>query len=118
MTSASLYCKIYVDSESERSKLVESISTVCLGAPSGRTVTSREMIIDVCRNEDFDPALRAGPDGFIHFRYYLDVQPSSGVGEKDFIAAVGRFLDGFRVKGIHAVTAADFEAELPNQGRT
>lgn len=113
MNAEELYCKVYVDIEQDRSWLVETVATLCVGVAVGRTVESAELVVDVSRNEDYDPVRRKTQDGFVYFRYYLDVLPGETFERDVYVTAVGRLLLGLWARGIKAVAACDFEAELP-----
>jgi hypothetical protein len=115
MTNNDLYCKIFVDAEIEESQLVEIIRNL-MGGSSWRlrTIYLPCCEIDVCKNDIYDPAKRLDPnEGFLYYRYFLDVVPVGNVSRQDYTALVGQFIVRLREAGFKAVPACDFEEELP-----
>jgi hypothetical protein len=112
-----LYCKIYVDSDLDREKLVDFVAEAIGGPARGHTVESRTAEVDVKRNEDYlESADRGNPDNFVHYRYYFDVVPGGDGDRGEFIRAIGDLLTALWSAGNRAVGAADFEEELPDRG--
>lgn len=116
MDTQDLYCKIYVNSEQDRSALLRQVAALCLGAVTGRTVSSTELVIDISRNEDSDPVRADASDGFVYFPYYMDVLPANGVGRTIYIAAIRKLILGLRQMAGDTVAACDFEDELGESG--
>jgi hypothetical protein len=83
---------------------------------TGRTVSSTELVIDISRNEDSDPARAKVPDGFVFFHYYMDVLPADGVDRGIYIAAIRKLILGLRQMAGDTVAACDFEDELGDSG--
>ncbi len=113
MTSDDWYCKIYVDVERDRAWLVQ---VAAAGARVGcfDSFDSDTMSVDVRRNEDFDLALRGGPGGFLHYRYYLDVLPTDSIDRHAYVTAVSRLLERLWTYGTRAIASCDFEGDLPS----
>jgi hypothetical protein len=112
-----LYCKIFVDTDSEPQRLVDLIARI-LSAPHDRwTVNTTLCEIDVEKNEDFDQARRSqSPDGFLHYRYYLDIEPIAGADRAAYVESIGQLLNRLWDSGCRAVAACDFEEDLPRGG--
>jgi hypothetical protein len=107
-------CKIFLDAEmSER----EVISVVMQGLfPPGISDSGR-CEVEILKNEDYDSSRRrAFPDGFVYFRYYLDLYMAE-VATEEKAALVTRLLaylwDDW---GVPAVAACAFEQLLPEHG--
>jgi hypothetical protein len=85
-----------------------------------RTVTGPVLDLDVEENEARDGDVAAsGPDRFLHFPFYLDVEPTSpDLEPSSVIAAVAALLRGLAATGAECVAAADYEDQLPGGGRT
>jgi hypothetical protein len=113
MSTKELYCKIYVDTDQDRTWLLQQVAEQCLGVVAGRTVSAPELVVDISRNEDYDPVRAQSSEGFVHFPYYLDVEPVDGIERTSYIDAVRNLLLGFSQSHIRAVAACDFENELP-----
>lgn len=114
MDSQELYCKIYLNTNRDRAWLLQELADQCRGVLDGRTVNSSELVVDVSRNEDYDPTRAQDPDGFVYFRYYLDVLPADGIERTPYIEAIRRLLLFFLQMDISAVASCDFESELPS----
>ena len=112
MDTEGLYCKIYVNSEQDRTTLLRQVAALCLGAVTGRTVNSTELVVDISRNEDSDPVRAQTPDGFVYFHYYMDVLPADGVDRGSYIAAIRKLILGLTKMAGDTVAACDFEDEL------
>lgn len=104
-----LYCKVFVDADESPGAVQGILGTIASASRSA-------MSIDVRRNDDFDRDRRLTNDGFLFFRYYLDVDPASGVPRTSYIVAVAELLEALWRNGCRAVAACDFEDELPRRG--
>jgi hypothetical protein len=112
-----MYCKVFLDSSLSDQSMVTIISRVANGSIDGYSVTSDTMVIDVEDNEDFDEIRRReSRDGFLFYRYYLDIKPTEGVTREEYIKSVGNLLESLWQAGYKAVAACDFESELPRSG--
>jgi hypothetical protein len=130
MDETSLYCKMFVDTEIEKPQLKEIIRNLMAGTYRFGTIVSTHCEIDVvCRlgtivsthceidveeNDDFDAQKRLDPnDGFLYYRYYLDIDPVEGADRQEYVTAVAQLLMRLWQLGFKAVAACDFEDELP-----
>jgi len=121
MTSESrLYCKLFVDADDISQLELLGQVVRCLGDPPPSverwSILGPHFAIDVRHNEDFDANGRKEPDGFVHFRYYLDVDALPGQQRASQIALVAQILQCLWSRGYAAIAASDFEDELPNRG--
>lgn len=112
-----LFCKIYVDTDRERSWLVKIIASHLEVKSEGRTIESDRVGVDVSRNEDFDPTRPNLADDFVFFRYYLDVVPGPRVAHADYVVAVSSIMMLLLDNDCRAVAACDFEEELQDLQR-
>lgn len=108
------YCKVYVDSDRPKNVVLEVIRSAVGGRLEGRTtVRTGNCVIDVEDNEEFDEVKSSEPtDGFLWYRYYLDVEPLPGYDRSAYIALLSLLLEAMRRNGYSIVPACDFEAEL------
>lgn len=109
------YCKVYVDTHVPKSDLIRLIQSALAGNPEGRaTIRTSSCVIDVEDNDDFSAEKQSDPaNGFLYFRYYLDIEPVENVGRERYVAVLSVLLDNLREKGCKAVPACDFEDALP-----
>lgn len=113
----SLYCKIFVNASLDRQHLIEKIGNSVSGNVQNTRVTNAATEIDIRTNQDYDPeAAREKPDGFVFFRYYLDVDQAPGANRPQFVRGISELLEALWACGIEAIAACDFENELPKKG--
>jgi hypothetical protein len=112
LSDTELYCKIFVDFDGSRDALVRIAAPAGARVGDGFSFESDELSVDVRRNEDFDAGRRDEPEGFLHFRYYLDVDPVANVARMAYVRAVDQLLGRLWATGAPAVAACDFEDEL------
>ncbi|TGV05244.1 1,4-dihydroxy-6-naphthoate synthase [Mesorhizobium sp. M00.F.Ca.ET.186.01.1.1] len=112
-----LYCKLFIDTDMDNLSLVNLVGQISTGSIQKRVIVNKYSEIYVNQNDDFDETLRGkNGDGFLHARYFLDIEPSLNVEQTEYIACVARLLEGLWKRGCQAVAACDFEEELPNHG--
>lgn len=111
-----LYSKVYVNADVARGDLAQLIADSLDGTASHSSVQVGESEIDIEENDDFDPAQVDTSDGFLFYRYYLDVMPTDVQTRDGQIAVVSQLLESFWSYGWPAVAAADYEEELPRRG--
>lgn len=112
-----LYCTIFVDTLVTQQELVRRIAEVVDGHVRMRTIYAPSVFICVHRNEDFDDRRRREPDdGFLFFRFYLEVDAEHGQVRAAQIRLVAQLLEYFWASGMRAVAACDYEDELPRKG--
>lgn len=112
-----LYCQIYVDAEISGDELLEKVAQLVGGNVDIDTVCTDNYEIDIKKNEDFNPERRhEEPDGFVYFRYYMDVDALPGQRRSAQIALVTKLLESLWSWGFQAVAACDYEEELPKAG--
>jgi hypothetical protein len=112
-----LYCKIYVDANIPRDELIRIVARLLGGTIDRTTVSTSYSELDIMKNEDFDETLRKTfPDGFLHFRYYVDIESLPGQQRAAQIALVANLLEHLWSLGFQAVAACDYEEQLPRRG--
>lgn len=115
-----LYCTIYVYATITFEALVRVVARIVDGSVEGRTVSVKGFEIDVVTNEDFDERqAAAGRGDFLYFPYRLEAEEVAPSLDRDSPRELlARLLAGLSEEGFDFVTAADFEDELPNGGRS
>src|SRR5712692_3873810 len=112
--SDDLDCRIYVGAELTPEEfaalLAASLGEATPNGAVGSTIHTRQAEIDVRKNKEAD-RLRAGefPDGFLYFRYALEVYPSPTVRREEQVSLVGQLLKMLWSRGLPAVAACDYE---------
>ena len=115
-----LYCKLFVDIDDISREGLQALLVECLGdqvkSADRWSIAGLLFAIDVRRNDGFDIIRRNEPDGFLYYRYYLDIDAESSQPRADQIAPVAQILECLWEHGYAAVAACDFEDELPRRG--
>jgi hypothetical protein len=116
-----LDCKIYVESDLDQDALAKllagSLSGTVAGTPVSRTVQTPLGDIDIRKNATSDKLrARQFPDGFLAFRYALELYPAPEAPREDRISLVARLLHRLWSQNLPAVAACDYEDQLPHRG--
>ena len=112
-----LYCKIFIDNDDPDEAIAKKVSLITSGDIDQWTVITDWSEIDIVQNDDFNEIKRReDPDGFLFYRYYIEMEPEENVLRQDYIMKVGRLLECLWKEGWEAVAACDFEDELPRKG--
>lgn len=104
-------CKVYIDADISSTELISLIEPILFD--EGEKVS---LEVDVVENEDYDSKRRRlFPDGFIYFRYTLDLyMPDVPPTRKaEVVTRLLKFLWDY---GYPAVAASPFEDRLPKRG--
>ena len=118
MTSEeNLYCKIFVDSNMNEIDQIKMIASITAGEISKWTVVTDGCEIDVIKNDDYNKLKsKDASDGFLYYRYYLDIEPFESVEKEKYIFEIGLLIQGLWNNKCKAVAACDFEDQLPMKG--
>ncbi|EHI99782.1 hypothetical protein CDLVIII_3208 [Clostridium sp. DL-VIII] len=112
-----LYCKIFIDTDEEREKVLNSIKDIVSGAIERWTIISESMEIELRKNEEFNKReISRKEDGFFYSRYYLDIEPKENIEQEEYIFGIAILLENLWSIGYKAVASCDFENELPRKG--
>ncbi len=66
---------------------------------------------------DFDEQIRKDEEnGFLYYRYLLEIEPTEEFGKENAVEFVGKILDYLWSQGFPAVASCDYEELLPNNG--
>uniref|UniRef100_UPI003D21D470 1,4-dihydroxy-6-naphthoate synthase n=1 Tax=Brevibacillus sp. FIR094 TaxID=3134809 RepID=UPI003D21D470 len=109
-----MYCKLFIDTELDREEVSKLIAKSINGIVHKHQCFSEALDIYVNKNDDFD--LEKGTekrDGFLYYKYFLDIEPQKGSDEEVYINTIGKLLENLWRNGIKAVAASDFEHLLP-----
>ncbi len=109
-------CKIFINAEVSHTELI-SLTAPALFVPQDHL----SLQVEVVENEDYDSnRCRQFPDGFIYFRYLLDLYVGDGGTSATLIerkaAVVSRLITQLWAWGFPAVAACAYEDRLPEGG--
>ncbi|HEY9691453.1 MAG TPA: hypothetical protein V6D15_04575 [Oculatellaceae cyanobacterium] len=111
-----LYCKLYIDCDVNINELVGLIAKLTSSRIEQWSISTPECEIDVRNNDDFDNKRSKFPDGFLYYRFYLDIERTEGTERGSYIECISRLLEYFWLLSYKAIAACDFEEELPRKG--
>ena len=112
-----LDCKIYVETPLERHELLSAIGNLLSGSERVNTIYTSDLTIDVLYNSDRDEKhCKDFPDGFLFFRYCIEIYPVSGHTPESRKRIILEMLNYLWSQSWPAVAACDYENELPNNG--
>jgi hypothetical protein len=104
-------CKVYVDADVSDTELISMTAPVLFMSEDNVSLE-----VDVLKNEDYDSnRRRLFPDGFIYFRYTLDLYMSGAPLERK-AKIVTRLIERLWAWGFPAVAACAYEDRLPKRG--
>lgn len=113
------YCGLNVDSmASENALSSELAKTLQVSPDKWNDIEMKTGKIYFLKNDDFDEQQRQDiNDGFLFYRYKLEVQPNPNLGEENAVNLVSKILEHFWSKGVPATAACDYEDKLPRKGK-
>lgn len=114
MKAENLYCQMFVDANVDVDEFEDVLSYLLGLSGDMMSIKSKILNIYIVMNDEFDSfKVASGPDAFLYYPYYLEVDPAPGVARDVYIGKVAQLLTSLRTRGWRAVPACDFEHELP-----
>lgn len=115
-----LFSELFVDTELAKDGLERLIAELLDAAIERHGfvawVVGPHYIIEVFRNKRVRAPTDQQPREFVDWPYYLEIDAEAEQTRQAQIALVTRLLTGLWERGLGAVVACDFEAELPQRG--
>lgn len=116
-TQYDLFTKIFLDTDYEKTSVVEMVSKIVDGSVTGSTIETEQAEIFIFNNGDFSEEKRnQGSDAFLYYRYSLDIEPIEDADERKYIGEISKLLTELWGSGFKAIASCDFEDELPRKG--
>lgn len=117
MENYNLFCKIFIDTERDQNELLSLINSEISGEVNKFEISNSILIIELRKNNEFNVVKSKNPsDGFLFYKYYLEIEPFSQVVERDYIKSIADLLKKLWESKIGAIAACDFENLLPRNG--
>lgn len=118
MNEIDLGSEIYVDTNTERENLTYALGQLFGSSPDKyNNVETSIGELSVLKNDDFDEQIRKDEEnGFLYYRYLLEIEPTEEFGKENAVEFVGKILDYLWSQGCPAVASCDYEELLPNNG--
>ena len=113
------YCGLNVDAGVAESVLsLELAQTLKVSSDKWNDIETNVGRIYFLENDEFDEQQRQDADnGFLFYRYKLEIQPKPDLGEENAINFVSKVLEHFWSLGHPATAACDYEEKLPRKGK-
>jgi hypothetical protein len=112
------YCSLFIDSDVSREDLTLNLAKFFGVSPDRHYLSNEKGEVGVMKNKDYDSVLRKdGEDGFLYYRYLIEVEPNEELGEENAVAFVSKILEYLWSQGYPATAACDYEDSLPNKGK-
>ncbi|GGI17865.1 1,4-dihydroxy-6-naphthoate synthase [Gottfriedia solisilvae] len=113
-----LYCKIFINTNLSIDILTENISNfLSLEYDKYFSIKGDLFTIDVRKNKEFEEEnSKTLIDGFLYYRYFLDMDLSDYYRKEEYKLIVGKLMEFLWGEGYLVVASCDFENELPNRG--
>lgn len=111
------YCSLFTDSNVSREELILRLAKFFGVSPNRHYLSNEKGEVGILKNKDYDAELRKDEtDGFLHYRYLLEVEPKDDLGEENAVNLVGKILEYLWLQNFPAVASCDYEEKLPNNG--
>ncbi len=118
MEEDKLGCSLYTDATVELEELIANLASLLNASVKGLYVENAEGYICVDKNDEFDEQMRRdGEDGFLYYRYLIEVEPNKELGEENAVAFVSKILRYLWSEDYPATAACAYEDALPNKGK-
>lgn len=105
-----IYAKVFVSTSLEREALTELLCGLSETAARDRffDIITDEISLSVDNNDSYDPMKTE----FLHFKYFLEVNPFVDIDESRFLHALAKLEAFLKRQGFPVVTACDDEDQL------
>lgn len=115
-----LHCTIYVYATVSLDALLNMVAGIIHGEVDNWIARAAGFEIAGVPNDEYnEERAAAGRGDFLFFPYLLEVEEVEPTGDRPLARQfISDLLDGLRASGLEFVTAADFENELPDHGRS
>lgn len=106
-----LYCKVYLDATFSVASVRELMATLTEGTLKGRSIFSKELMIDVFENKT--KSADYPPNDFVQWPFYLEIEPSGdNISFDTYLSALASVLRGLQAQDIRVTPSCDFEDQL------
>lgn len=112
-----LDCSIFVDFSGTREDFLQLLLTITGGHRDSSLVLGSVADLSTVSNDESDSSRIDDPvEGFLFYRYKVEIEPLRGAGRSEYIIFISHLLEALWTAGCRAVAACDFEDELPRSG--
>lgn len=112
------YCKLYIQTTNNIDWLMNFIEiNMNLKKESPYSLYNDIINIDIEENEEYSQIeCKEFPDGFLFFKFYLDINIQQNTDFKDYICLITKLLSILWNNNVSSVASCDFEDQLLNNG--
>lgn len=112
------YCSLFTDADAERENLAFALGQLFNSLPDKwHNVETSFGEFSILENDEFDEQMRKNEkDGFLYYRYLIEVEPNIELGEENAVAFTAKLLEYLWSQDYPATAACSYEDELPNNG--
>lgn len=111
------YCKIFIDTDKSRDEILGFLLDFMRGEEEKGVISNSICNLNVVKNDDYNEHQKQiYPDGFLYFRYYLEMEPEHDTRFSIYTSFVAELLEELWRRNLKAVAACDFEELLPEKG--
>lgn len=113
MDKSNLFCKIFVNTKITKVALFNLIKNELTEEINRFEISNSTLVIELRKNNEFNILKSQNVlNGFLFYKYHLEIQPFSEVAEREYIKVVSDLLKKLWESKIEAVAACDFENAL------
>lgn len=106
------YCNLFVDVRLSEKSLVEFIRRKTSGVLNRFHVDCDWGSLYVDKNDQYAFWKRRGEDGFLYYRYIVEIHPREDTAFPAYVASLKQLIGDLRALGARTVAACDFEDQL------
>lgn len=114
------HTRIYAATKRSRDDVASIAASAVAGRVERSSVVGQRCVIDVRRNDEYDPRPRddADADAFLYFPLTVEVWTEDpSVSLKSYLSTVAAVMQALAADGSRLVAACDWEHLLPGRGR-
>jgi hypothetical protein len=116
---ADVYCNLFVDANLDVEDLAFKLSKIFVASADKLGNIKTDLgEISITKNDDYNDELKKDKEeGFLYYRFLLEVEPYVRLGEGNAIQFVSKILKYLWSEDYPATAACAYEDALPNKGK-
>ena len=107
------FCKMYVNGSVRLTELLDHIQSHTAGIRGAYHVDCEWGLIDAGENDEYQPSKVTASDGFLYYRFILDIECVPAVSDtSQFVTGLAGLVKYLKARGFSVVPACAFEDQL------
>lgn len=107
------YCKLYIQTDVERSSVLSRCHEVLGGSQSRNAVENSLLLLRIDENDDFDEERLNSEQNYVFAKFVSEVEGiEDDVSEESFIESICKLITTLRTDGMLVVAACEFGDEV------